>query len=247
MNLRGKIAIITGSTGRLGSTITKALAQAGCHCICHYHQNERAGQELAEYIRTFAVKARLVKADLTCPKGIESLFDKAQKLGIPDILINSAATFSRHRLSDVTFDQAREIFDLNLTAPIMASRAFAGIINQRFPDVTAPVAKIINIADVGALKPWAGYVTYCASKAGLIGATKALAKELAPAVCVNSVAPGVVRWPSGFDDADKHRQLSFVPLRRIAQPKEVTDAIIFLLKNDYITGQILCIDGGRSI
>ena len=101
--------------------------------------------------------------------------------------------------------------------------------------------------DVGAVRPWGEYAVYCSSKAGLLGATKALAKELAPAVCVNAIAPGVTTWPEDYSQAEKDRQLSFIPMRRIGGTNEITSAIIFLLESDYITGQVLCVDGGRSI
>ena len=108
-------------------------------------------------------------------------------------------------------------------------------------------AKIINMVDVGAIRPWSEYAVYCSSKAGLIGATKALAKELAPAICVNAVAPGTATWPIDFSQTGKDHQLSFIPAGRIAGTNEITPAIIFLLESDYITGQVLCVDGGRSI
>jgi len=175
------------------------------------------------------------------------LFEKANELGTPQVLINSAAVFSRQPLQDVTFEEAQKVLNLNLTAPILTSRAFAKAVKDQFGDADSVVGKVINIADVGGIRPWAGYVLYCSSKAGLIGATKALAKELAPAICVNSIAPGVVTWPSDFDESEKQRQLSFIPARRIAKISEVTAAVIYLLKNDYVTGQVLCVDGGRCM
>ncbi len=247
MELRGKSAIISGSSGRLGSAIAKALATAGCNCICHYNQHEQKAEELVKQIQSRGVKALAIEADLTKPEEIEELFEKASEFGTPQILINSAAVFSRQPLAEVVFDEAQRVLNLNLIVPILTSRAFAKMVNSKFPDAETTVGKIINIADVGGVRPWAGYVLYCSSKAGLIGATRALAKELAPAICVNSVAPGIVSWPSDFDESEKQRQLKFIPVRRIAEPKDVTDAIIFLLKNDYITGQVLSVDGGRSI
>jgi NAD(P)-dependent dehydrogenase (short-subunit alcohol dehydrogenase family) len=247
MKLRGKSATITGSSGRLGSAIAKALAQAGCNCICHYNHNRQKAETLAERLQAFGVKAMAIEADLTKPERIDLLFERAAELGTPQILINSAAVFSRGALNDVTFEEARRVLDINLTAAILTSRAFAKMVNSKFPDAETTVGKIINIADVGGVRPWAGYVLYCSSKAGLIGATRALARELAPAICVNSVAPGVVTWPSDFDESEKQRQLKFIPVRRIARMNEVTEAVIFLLKSDYITGQVLGVDGGRSI
>jgi NAD(P)-dependent dehydrogenase (short-subunit alcohol dehydrogenase family) len=247
MELKGTVAVITGSSGRLGSAIALALGEAGCHCICHYNSNKQKAEGVVKQIKSLGVKALAIEADLTKPKQIEDLFEKASKLGTPQILINSAAVFSRGPLGEVTFEEAQRVLNLNLTAAILTSRAFAKKINDKFDNIETVVGKIINISDVGGIRPWAGYVLHCSSKAGLIGATKALAKELAPAICVNSIAPGVVTWPSDFDESEKQRQLSFIPVRRIGEPKEVADAVIFLLRNDYITGQVLNVDGGRCI
>ena len=247
MELKGTAAIITGSSGRLGGAITKALAQAGCNCICHYNNNRQKAEELAEQIKALGVKASAIGADLTRPDRIKDLFEKAVEFGTPQVLINSAAVFSRQPLAEVTFEEAQKVLNLNLIAPILVSQAFAKQINAKFPKAKSVIGKIINIADVGGIRPWAGYVLYCSSKAGLIGATKALAKELAPSICVNSVAVGVVHWPSDFDESQKQHQLSLIPARRIAEPTEVTEAIVFLLKNDYITGQVLNVDGGRCM
>jgi pteridine reductase len=238
MELKEATAIITGSTGRLGSAIAEAVARAGCDCICHYNSDEKAAQRLAGRLTEMGRRAAAVAADLTKPEQINDFFARAAEFGTLRVLINSAAVFSKQPLEKVTFQQAQRIFNLNLTAPILTSRLFAR---------AAGLGKIINIADVGGIRPWAGYVLYCSAKAGLLGATKALAKELAPAICVNAVAPGIVTWPNDFDEAEKKRQLSFIPAARIAAADEVTDAVIFLLKNDYITGQVLNVDGGRCI
>lgn len=247
MELKSKTAIVTGSTGRLGSVITLVLAQAGVDCVCHYNTNREIAEQLVEKIQALGQKALAVQADLSRAEQIEKLFAEAGRLGVPQVLINSAAVFSRQRLSEVTFDEAQRILNLNLIAPIMTSRYFAELVNSRLSKSEPPVAKIINIADVGGIGPWAEYVAYCSSKAGLIGATKALAKELGPDIFVNAVAPGVITWPDDFSHADRQRQLSFIPAKRIGKPDEIADAVIFLLKNDYITGEVLKVDGGRSI
>ena len=257
MELKGKVAVITGSSGRLGGAVALALAQAGCNCICHYNSNKQKANEAVEQIEKLGARALAVAADLTKAAQIEDLFAKAAEIGTPQILVNSAAVFSRQPLAEVTFDKARRVLDLNLTAAILTGKAFAKRINEKFAKSEDVVGKIVNISDVGGIRPWAEYILYCSSKAGLIGATKALAKELAPGICVNSVAPGVVTWPSdsdesrpskeGLDSSKRKRQLSLIPMRRKAEPKEIADAIIFLLKNDYITGQVLCVDGGRCI
>ncbi|HDZ68798.1 MAG TPA: SDR family oxidoreductase [Phycisphaerales bacterium] len=247
MELKGTTAVITGSSGRLGCDIAKALAAVGCNCVCHYNRSKQKADELIEQVQEMGVKALAVEADLTKPEEIETLFEKVVEFGVPQVLINSAAVFSRQSLAEVTFQEAQKVLNLNLIAAILASQSFAKIINDKFGNAETVVGKIINISDVGGIRPWAEYVLYCSSKAGLNGATKALAKELAPGVCVNSVAVGVVNWPNDFDESEKKRQLSFIPVGRIAKPNEITDAIIFLLENDYITGQVLSVDGGRCI
>ena len=247
MELKDKTAIITGSTGKLTRHITIALAQAGCNCLCHYHENSPQAQDLVEEIKSLGQKAIAVQADLTKDEGIEKLFAAAAQLPCPQILINSAGIFQRKPLKNVTFEDAAKTFDLNLTAAIMMCRNFAKQVKDNFPKSDTPVAKIINIADVGAAKPWANYVLYCSSKAGLVGATKALAKELAPNICVNAVTPGVLSGIDDFNEDEKKRQLSFIPAARFGNPGDIAAAVKFLIENDYITGQILSIDGGRTI
>ena len=247
MELKGKTALITGSTGRLGVAITKALACAGCDCICHYYRNKPQADELVAQIKAMGNNAIAIQANLATPKEIELLFEARAEFGITQVLINSAAVFSRSALQQITFEDAQKVMNLNLIAAILTSKAFAEQLDKNFPSSESIVGKIINIADIGAIRPWAQYVLYCSSKAGLIGATKALAKELAPRVCVNSISPGIVTWPDGSEDVEKKKQLSLIPMDRFGQPDEITRAIIFLLENDYIIGQNINIDGGRVI
>jgi NAD(P)-dependent dehydrogenase (short-subunit alcohol dehydrogenase family) len=247
MELKGTVAIITGSTGRLGSAIANALALAGCKCICHYNRSRQRAKEVVERIQKIGGLVQAVEADFTRPGEIEKLFENSAGFGVPQILINSAAEFIRQPLAEVNFEKSQRIFNLNVIAPVLLSRIFAEKLRRKFADTNETVGKIVNIADVGGIRPWAEYVVYCSSKAGLIGATKALAKELAPAICVNAIAPGIVTWPGDFDELEKQRQLSFIPVRRIGEPQDVAEAVIFLLKNDYITGQVLNVDGGRCI
>lgn len=247
MELKDTVAVITGSTGRLGAEIALDLAQAGVDCVCHYNKNKVLAEGLAAKIEALGRRANAVCADLSSPKEIEGLFAKAKEFGEVRILVNSAAVFSRRSLGEITSEYIRETLDINLVGPILASRYFAEAVEQRAGDSDKPAGKIINLADVGGLRPWAGYSVYCVSKAGLIAATKSLAKELAPSVTVNAVAPGIINWGDEFNESDKKRRLSHIPAGRIGLAKEVTSAIIFLLENDYITGQVINIDGGQCI
>jgi NAD(P)-dependent dehydrogenase (short-subunit alcohol dehydrogenase family) len=255
MELAGKTAIITGSTGGLGSALARRLAAAGCNCVCHYHQNEEKAEKIVRDIEAMSRQAIAVKADLTEPEQIAALFEAASRLSRLQILINSAALFERTPLSQISVGRARRVFDLNLTACILTTKGFAQRVARDSTDkdpsslrcagASSPAGKIINICDVAGIKPWAEYSLYCASKAGLIGATKALAKELAPAITVNALCPGIAQ--AEMDAEEEKRQLSFIPLRRFAERKEIAAAMMYLLENDYVTGQVLNVCGGRAI
>jgi len=247
MELKGKSALVTGASGGLGSRIALGLARAGCRCVCHYHSNKEKCEAVVAEIRKCGGEAVAVGADLRRPEEIERLFEKGSEFGAVQVLVNSAAVFSRGALGDVSFGEAQLVFGMNLAAPILVSRVFAEKLGAALAGEGSVVGKIINIADIGGIRPWAKYVLYCSSKAGLVGATKALAKELAPRVCVNAVAPGMVTWPEGFSKKAKERQLSLIPVGRIAEPGEIARAVVFLAENDYITGQVLNVDGGRCI
>ena len=247
MELTGTTAIITGSTGRLGRAIAFALARAGCRCVCHYH-NDRAGAEkIAASICGDGGRAVVAGADLTKQEEISRLFAEFEAMDRPRILINSAAIFERDPVSEVALEGAHRQIDTNLVAPVMVAGAFARQVEANFNAGEDPVAKIINMVDIGGIRPWAGYTMYCASKAGLIAATKSMAKEFAPAICVNAVAPGVISWPQDADRAEYDRQVAMIPAGRVGTPEEIAAAVMFLLKSDYITGQVLNVDGGRCI
>ncbi|MHC4264633.1 MAG: SDR family NAD(P)-dependent oxidoreductase [Planctomycetota bacterium] len=247
MKLEKLTAVITGASGNIGGSIALALGRAGCNCICHYHTNKERAQQIAKTIENSGRRAVSVQADLTNPEQIEKLFDEALGFDVPQILVNSAGIFSSESLEKITLQRARKVLDINLTASILTGKVFAQRLNEKFGQTKEVVGKIINISGVGGIRPWAKYILYCSSKAALIGATKALAKELAPSVCVNSIAPGLFTWPPNFSEEQKKRQLSFIPLGRKTEAEDINAALIFLLKNDYITGQVLNVDGGRCI
>jgi NAD(P)-dependent dehydrogenase (short-subunit alcohol dehydrogenase family) len=247
MEIRGITAVITGSTGSLGRHIALSLARAGCSCVCGYHKNHTAAEQLVGEIIELGVDAVAICADIAEPEQIEELFDHSADLDKPRILINSAGCFSRQPLSEVTFDNAALLLDTNLTGPIMLSRIFAELVTEYFSDSPNPAAKIINITDIAGISPWPGYSIYCASKAGIIAATKSLAAELAPRILVNAVAPGIITPPAGLDSEQEKRQLRQIPAGRFGNPQEITSAVMFLLQNDYINGQVITIDGGKTI
>lgn len=247
VKLNGTTAIITGSASPLGAAIALKLAEAGCSCVCHYHHSRADCIQLTEQIRRLGAGAIAVGGDLTEEQTVEKIFEQAEQIGTVRILINSASVFERTPLMEITSEKIERIFRLNFTAPVLMSRSFFSGLKQVPREKGSVSGKIINIADVAAVRAWAQYCPYCSSRGALVTATKSLAKELAPGICVNAVAPGLITWPAEFDESEKKRQLSLIPMRRIGNLSEVTAVILFLLENDYITGQLINIDGGRCI
>jgi len=256
MNLNGLTCLITGSTGNLGSAIALALADAGCHCICHYHANKQKAKSLVSRITAHGLRAVALQADLRNADQIDALFEHSRTFGDVLVLINSAAMFIRRPLSEITGDTLRDMLAVNLTAPLIACRNFAAHLDLKncCKSAQMPCAKIINLVDIGGIRPWADYAEYCASKAALISATKSLAKELAPAATVNAVAPGIILPDAAVETQadfirmpDNQKRLAAIPLGRFGFAAEIVHAVLFLLSNDYITGQVIQVDGGRVI
>lgn len=243
-------AVITGATGRLGRAIALGLASRGMDCVCHYHRDEQAAEAVVEQIAAMGRRAAAMPADLGCEEEIERLFERVEAFGGARVLVNSAAVFERCRLEELTAERVQRLVGVNLAGPMLTSRNFVELLEAEgvcWKTAVEPLAKIVNLADVAAMKPWAEYAAYCASKAGVIGLTKALAKELAPGITVNAVAPGIVTRPEPVDPDEERKQLARIPAGRFGTAEEIVRTVVFLLENDYITGQVICVDGGRSI
>lgn len=240
MKIKSHTALITGASGKLGYQIALAMAEKGCNCICHYHKNEADAYALVEKIESLGCKAYSIGADLRDIEGIEKLF--AVPL-TPTILINSAAVFERSKIHETTIEQVRKTFEVNTVAPLMIIGSFVNSLEQAKIDC----GKIVNIADVGGHASWSQFSAYCGSKAALISMTKSLAKELAPKIAVNSVSPGYIDLHDQPEMDEITRHISRIPMKRLARAEEVISAIMFLLENDYITGENINVDGGEYI
>jgi NAD(P)-dependent dehydrogenase (short-subunit alcohol dehydrogenase family) len=247
MNIKGQTAIITGATGKLASQIVLAMAKAGANCVCIYNSNTEKAKKLQTDLRKFKVKTLFIQADLTAAENIEKVFAQIEKFKTPQILINAASIFGKKPLKEISYEYIRQMFDINFAAHIMLTQKFIELVRREIKSKQKPLAKIINITDITALRPPAGFSIYCASKAALLLATKSHAKELAPDFTVNAVSPGIISWQKGITAEQKKKMLSQVPAGRAGSPAEVADAIKFLIENDYITGQVIDVDGGRSL
>ena len=250
MELTGRTAIVTGASGELGGAIALCLGRRGLDCVCHYHANADAAQQVVEQIQAMGRTAVAVGADLASGDAAALLMGAARKLGPVRVVVNSASIFGRGAIGSLDASAVAAMMAVNLTAPMQLCDAFARYLKEQgidFRKEQDAVAAIVNMVDVAGVKPWAEYSAYCACRAGLIGMTKSLAKELAPAVTVNAIAPGIVTWPGKMDAGEEQKQLKMIPAGRFGTPKDITRTIEFLLDNDYITGQVICVDGGRSI
>lgn len=252
MDIEGKTAIITGASGTLGVPIAEELAKKGCNCVLQYNKN---GVKISNFLEKFGktgTKFQTIQTDLLSPDNVKQLFSQLQIPGPAQILINAAGVFERGKLKDITPESLEKMLNVNFCSAVMAAKYFAENLKKTMPKKSdsnsQPIGKIINFVGVASQKPWADYTAYSASKAALAAATVSLAKELAPQILVNAVSPGIIE-PAGdnFDESEIDKQLKKIPLKRFGQSSEIVKTIVFLIENDYITGQNLNIDGGRSV
>lgn len=242
MQLAGRVALVTGGARRVGRALALALAARGMRLAIHYHASaDEAESAVREASNASGRDAWPVSADLRHPGEPERVVaETVSHFGALDVLVNSAAVMVRTPLEEITAAQWDDMFALNLRAPFFCARAAAAAMGARG-------GAIVNIADLAGLETWPAYVPHGISKAGVIQMTRALARVLAPAVRVNAIAPGAVLLPESWSEADAERLARTTPLRRIGSPADVAQALLYLLEADYVTGDVLLVDGGRHV
>ena len=235
-SLEGRVVLVTGAAKRIGRGIALRLAREGAHVAIHYHGSEREARTIAAECGN----APLFKANLERVADIERLFaDVDAHFGRIDALVNNAARFTRIPALDVTEADWDFVHSVNLKATFFCCQQAA----RRM--IAADGGRIVNLSSLGGLRPWSQHAHYCASKAGVIMLTRALAKAFAPKVTVNSVAPGVI--PFGEPDDRVKRLIAKTPAQRPGTADEIADAVVFFLTtSNFITGQVLAVDGGLS-
>jgi pteridine reductase len=242
MELQGKVALVTGAGRRLGCALAGALAQRDMTVALHYNKSEAGARALAEEIEHAGGRAICVQADLSDAHAAENLPRQvAAQLGHLHVLVNSAAVMHRLNLDETTPEQWDAILNLNLRSVFFCTRGAA-------PALRKTRGKVVNLADLAGLEPWPGFVAHSVSKAGVVMLTKVLARSLAPDVTVNGIAPGAVLVPDDYTAEDRDRLVRSTPLRRLGSPSDVVSALLYLLEGgDYVTGEILVVDGGRLV
>ena len=230
------LALVTGAAHRLGKTFALTLARLGYDLVLHYNAAEKEAQETQAEIEALGRNVKLVQADL-------SDFDKVQSLisniGPLSVLVNSAAIMKPGTVQTMSVEDWDLPMDLNVRAPFLLAQAAARSMQ--------PGGLIVNISDVGAQKAWSRYPSYTVSKAALESLTQVLARALAPNIRVNAIAPGFVLQSNVVDAETWDRLVKRVPLQRPARVEEIGSALEFLIKNEYMTGQVLVVDGGYSL
>jgi pteridine reductase len=243
-SLAGKSALITGGARRVGAAIARRLHAAGAAVLIHYRDSEADATSLvAELNAARAKSAAKVKAELLAPIAPRALVGAAlEAFGRLDLLVNNASSFFPVALGDIEPSHWEELIGSNLRAPFF-------ICQQAAPELRKTSGAIVNIVDIHADRPLKGYSVYSIAKAGLAALTRSLALELAPAVRVNAVAPGAIAWPEDgqFDPDERQRIVATTPLARMGSPEDIAQAVHFLACAAYVTGEIIAVDGGRSL
>jgi 3-oxoacyl-[acyl-carrier protein] reductase len=246
MNLNGKVALITGGGTGIGRAIGLAFAREGASVAVNYSRSESEAVSTAKEISDLGVSALIVQVDVSSDKQVRDMVKKvADGFGRIDILVNSAGTTTFVEASDLE-GLTEEIWDktiaVNLKGTFFCCRAVAPIMKSR------DGGSIINISSIAGTTGVGSSIAYSASKAGVICLTKSLARTLAPEIRVNTIAPGFVdsRWTEGWDEFRKmHEQAT--PMKRVAKPEDIAESALFLVHSDFVTGQVIVVDGGKSI
>jgi len=239
-----KTALITGGAKRVGAVTTQTLHQAGYNVIIHCRLSRQAADDLATELNSNrADSARVIQGDLNNETIYDHLIEEAyQCWNRLDVLVNNASSFYPTPIGSITLDDWNNLVNSNMKAPLFLAQAAA-------PHLKKTSGNIINMVDVHAQRPMKEHPVYCAAKAGLAMLTMSLAKELGPEVRVNGVAPGAILWPENdMPEHTKNLILERTSLKRPGEPIDIAKTILFLVRDgDYITGQIIAVDGGRSI
>jgi pteridine reductase len=244
--VRGKVVLITGGARRVGAAICRNLHAHGASIMVHYRSSAKEARALqAELNLKRTDSVALIQADLLNLPMLPNLVgDTVKRFGKLDVVINNASSFFPTAVGDINDKAWDDLIGTNLKAPLFLSQAAVGQLKKNH-------GCIVNIVDIHAERPMKNYVVYSTAKAGLVNLTRSLARELAPEVRVNGVAPGAIIWPEDeawSDELSRQRIINSTLLKRVGDPEDIAKAVYFLIADaPYITGQIIAVDGGRSI
>jgi pteridine reductase len=241
-DLQGAVAVVTGGARRLGRAITLALAGAGCDVVVNYRASASAAEDTAAAARQAGVKAVALQGDAAHAPDVDALLGTTlEAFGKADILVANAGAFRRTPLATLSDADWDAMIDDNLRATFLCARRFGTHMQAHGGGV------IIALADVAGLRPWTDSLPYSIAKGGIITLTHGLAKALAPHVRVNAIAPGPILFPDDYDPTLRQQEIERTLLQREGHPENIAAAVLALVRNDYITGVVLPVDGGRLL
>jgi 3-oxoacyl-[acyl-carrier protein] reductase len=237
--LEGQVAVVTGAGKRIGRSVALRLAAEGADVVVNYRGSADEARKVVDEIKASGRKAVAIQGDVSKRADVRRLFASAmEQFGRVDILVNNAGTFFAAKFEDITDEQWDGIMDANLKSQFLCAQAAAPIMKKQGS------GRIVNISSLGGLLAWPAYTHYCVSKAGVIMLTRCMARALGPEILVNSVAPGTIQFPGEAPDED---YIERVPLHRTGTGDDIADAVAYLVKSDFVTGQIIAVDGGRVL
>ncbi|HEX5694173.1 MAG TPA: pteridine reductase [Arenimonas sp.] len=243
--LTGKAVLVTGGARRVGAAICRHLHAAGANVVVHYRNSARDAHALQQELNDLRARSvALVRADLLTPGALPQLVkDAVAAFGRLDGLVNNASSFYATPVGAIDERSWEDLIGTNLKAPLFLAQAAA-------TELRRTQGGVVNIIDIHAELPMKNHVVYTAAKGGLLALTRSLARELGPQVRVNGVSPGTILWPDDpawQNDAERQRIVNQTLLNRTGEPGDIAEAVGFLLTAPYVTGQVLAVDGGRSI
>ena len=244
MNLAGKTALVTGAAKRVGREIALGLARRGANIVVHYNTSATDARRVVAEIKKLGVDAIAVKANQSNARQVHAAVVRGvARFGKIDVLVASAAVYRKTPFDTLTEADWDYHINANLKGPFLFALEVGRQLKKR-----KRAGKIVLFADWAAIRPYANYLPYCVSKAGIICLTKSLAKALAPRVQVNAIAPGPVLLPPDFTAAETREVVNATLVKRIGSPQDIVNSVLFLIEgSDFITGHVLVVDGGRLI
>ncbi|MFZ0639109.1 MAG: 3-oxoacyl-ACP reductase family protein [Candidatus Acidiferrales bacterium] len=237
--LEGRVALVTGGAKRIGRSIVEKLAAEGADIVINYVSSQSEAESLASDVRKLGRRALAIPANVARKQDVQRMFQTIEReFSRLDILVNNAGMFFAADFLDLTEEQWDAVMSTNLKSQFLCAQAAAPLLKR------SGHGRIINISSLGGMLPWPKFTHYCVSKAGVIMLTRCLARALAPEILVNSIAPGTIQFPGEEPDEEYIRR---APLHRTGKGSEIADAVFFFATTDFVTGQILAVDGGRSL
>lgn len=244
VTLEGRVALVSGGARRIGAAIVRRLHEAGASVAVHYRGSADEAHRLCDMLNTKREdSAQIFEANLAVieclPELVQSVVDWSGSL---DILVNNASSFYPTPLGSITESEWNDLVGTNLKAPMFLAQA-------AWPHLRERGGSIVNLVDIHARRPLRDHVVYGAAKAGLEMLTRSLAKDMAPDVRVNGVAPGAILWPErGMNEVVKRKIIEQIPLKRSGLPDDIAGCVLYLVRDAaYVTGQVIAVDGGRSV